>query len=594
MSSLYERLGENDIRLLTVTVHDTAISSFKLEIYSREAAPEYDAVSYTWGDDMTAISVPCNETSLEIRTNLSKALPFIHDFRPEPRTRPLWVDGICLNQGDPTEKEIHVPLMNEVYANASRTLIWLGEADENSDLALDNIESLTQKLLTVKNPASLSVQQKLTNHDLPLSDDRKWKAIKLLQLRPWFYRLWTLQEVVLSKETVLLCGNKSTFWNTMSALHQAAIQAGLSFIVEPEADPKARYKYSNTAIRHVDFLRKMRERGIAMTLPNLLLLSVDRGYSVPVDRVWALLGLLNKTYRQYISAAKLVDYETARSRYHESFLGVVKFHIKHDRYMAMQLIENNLRTVRNPLLPSWCPDWHTERGGITLAQHPEALVGIPGGQFYRIEPFMQCNEDSSLELCGLAVDVIECVTASPGEGMLDLKSYPWLAECVGIIMSTPFVPYDVYPASADIPAVPATFPGNVPIHEQRQRYMRAEELVKYVLFPPGTPVDTSARTILKCNGRKFFRTKASRLGIGPADLEENDLLCAMYGARSIWALRPPKSSEDARGQDASESKRHDIEGQEFELLGSAYTPSLFKGEAWVGTSCESMQLFKLR
>ena len=594
MSSLYERLSENDIRLLSVTVHNGETASLRIHTYPRTAAPEYDALSYTWGEDASTISVPCNGLSLKIRNNLFKALPFIHDCRPDPKTRALWVDAICLNQGDPKEKAIHVPLMNEVYENASRTLIWLGDADENSDLALDNIESLTQKMLTVENPASLSVQQALTNYGMPPPEDPKWEAIKLLQLRPWFYRLWTLQEIVLSKETILMCGSKSTSWNTLSALHQAAIHSKLTTMIEPEVDLKTPSKNNYTAIRHVDTLRKIKERGLAMTLPNLLLLSVDRSYSVPVDRVWALLGLLNKGYRQYIANAKLVDYEKAISKYHESFLGVVRFHVKHDRAMAMQLIENNLRTAHNPLLPSWCPDWHTERGGIPLAQHLEALAGFPGGQSYRIEPFMQINEDSSLELCGLTVDVIVCVTASAGERMLDLESYPWLAECVKIINSTPFVPYDVYHASDNIPSIPTTYPGGIPIHEQRRRCMHAEELIKYVLFPPGTPVDTSARTILKCNGRKFFRTKAGRLGIGPADLEENDILCAMYGARTIWALRPLKSSENAQGQEASGSGRQDIESQEFELLGSAYTPSLLKGEAWAGTSCELMHRFKLR
>jgi hypothetical protein len=594
MSSLYERLGENDIRLLTVTVHDGATASLEIHTYPRTAALEYDAVSYTWGDDESAVSVPCNGLSLKIRTNLFRALPFIHESRPEPRTRPLWVDAICLNQGDPDEKAIHVPQMNEVYENASRTLVWLGEADKSSDLALDNIESLTQKLWSVKDPASLSIMQRITNYDLPLLDDDKWKAIKLLQQRLWFYRLWTFQEIILSKEIVILCGRKSTSWNALSDLHEAAIQAMLSTMVKPEADPKTPYKSYHSAIGHVNTLRKIREGGMAMTLPMLLLYSVYREYTVPVDRVWALLGLLNKGYRQLIRDAELVDYKIPISKYHEVFLGVVKFHIKHDTAMAMQLIEDNLRTAHNPLLPSWCPDWHTNKGGIPLARDPEALAGIPGGKFYRIEPFMKYNEDSSLELCGLTVDVIERVTVSAGEDMLDLESYPWLTQCWEIIKSTPFVPYDVYPASAVIPAVPATFPGDVPINEQRQRYMRMEELLKYVLFPPGTPLDTSARTILKCNGRKFFRTKAGRLGIGPADLKENDILCSMYGARTIWALRPRNPPENARGQEASELSRQDTEDQEFELLGSAYTPSLFKGEAWVGTSCESMQRFKLR
>ncbi|MCJ1405116.1 hypothetical protein MMC11_008342 [Xylographa trunciseda] len=594
MSSLYERLGETDIRLLTVSVHDGTTASLELRTYPRTAAPKYDAVSYTWGNDTSTTSVTCNGVSLEIRTNLFRALSYIPNFRPEPTTQPLWVDAICLNQSDRHEKEIHVARMGEVYENATRTLIWLGEAADDSDLAMDSMENLTQKLLTVMNPSPLTVRQRLSNYDLPLPNDRKWEALKVLQLRPWFFRLWTLQEIVLSKEAVLLCGRKSTFWSALVALHQAAIQAQLHTMVKAEADPETPYKQSQIVISNVDFLRKHMKTTNVITLPVLLALSADRGYSLPLDRVWALLGLLNKRYQQYIRDAKLVDYsEAAKSKYYETFLRVAKFHIKHDKSLAMRIIEDNLRTVRNPLLPSWCPDWHTDRGGIPLARWPEALVGNPGGQSRRIEPFMHVNEDSSLELCGLIVDVIECVTTSPGQGLLDLESYPWLTQCLEIINSTPFVPYDVYPTSAAIPATPTTFADGSPIHELRQRYMRAEEVLKYVLYP-GTILEASPSTILRCNDRKFFRTKASRLGIGPANLKENDLLCAMYGARTLWALRPFGSPEKAQGQQTSEFSGQETEEPEFELLGSAYTPSLLKGEAWVGTSCESMQRFKLR
>jgi hypothetical protein len=43
-----------------------------------------------------------------------------------------------------------------------------------------------------------------------------------------------------------------------------------------------------------------------MTLSILPTLSVDGCYPLPVDRVWALIGLLNKTYQSYIRDGELV------------------------------------------------------------------------------------------------------------------------------------------------------------------------------------------------------------------------------------------------------------------------------------------------
>lgn len=184
MESLYERLGDTDIRLLTVAVHDGAVSSLELRTYPQAAAPEYDALSYTWRNDTSTTSTTCDGLPLDIRTNLFTALPFICDFWPEPRTRPLWIDAICLNQKDNEEKAIQVPRMGDIYGTATRTLIWLGEAADDSDLAMDNIESLAKKMLSVKDPGFLMIRQTLIKHNLPLPDDPIWKALKALQLRP--------------------------------------------------------------------------------------------------------------------------------------------------------------------------------------------------------------------------------------------------------------------------------------------------------------------------------------------------------------------------------------------------------------------------
>jgi hypothetical protein len=207
---------------------------------------------------------------------------------------------------------------------------------------------------------------------------------------------------------------------------------------------------------------------------------------------------------------------------------------------------------------------------------------------------MQVNEDSSLELCGLIVDVIECVTSSAGKGLSVLESYPWLSECLEIIKNTANGAQDTYPTSAATHTIPTTFADGSPIPEQRQEYTRAEQVLDSVLYPPGTLFGDSPRTILQCNGHKFFRTKTGRFGIGPADVEENDILCSMYGARTLWALRPLIPSEKGRGQQVSTFSGQSTGDQDFKLLGSAYTPSLLKGEAWIGTRCVSMQRFKLR
>jgi hypothetical protein len=49
-------------------------------------------------------------------------------FRPPRGTaaRSLWADALCINQKDNEEKGKQVGRMGDVFANASRVLVWLG------------------------------------------------------------------------------------------------------------------------------------------------------------------------------------------------------------------------------------------------------------------------------------------------------------------------------------------------------------------------------------------------------------------------------------------------------------------------------------
>ena len=81
MSTLYQRLDKNDIRLLNLTDHDGETAVLELQTYALAIAPGYDAVSYAWGEDLSTISVLCNGHELCIRKDLFDALPYIHNWR---------------------------------------------------------------------------------------------------------------------------------------------------------------------------------------------------------------------------------------------------------------------------------------------------------------------------------------------------------------------------------------------------------------------------------------------------------------------------------------------------------------------------------
>jgi len=67
--------------------------------------------------------------------------------------------------------------MAEIYAKASRVLVWLGEAEDDGDQALEAIR-LTGETST-----------KYLSHVKP----SRHRILKLLQ-RPWFQRIWVREQ----------------------------------------------------------------------------------------------------------------------------------------------------------------------------------------------------------------------------------------------------------------------------------------------------------------------------------------------------------------------------------------------------------------
>ena len=234
----YKRLPKDSIRLLTVLLRDDASPAIQLETYSRDRAPDFDALSYTWGEDTSTSVILCNKLQLTIRTNLFEAIPLISSYRPPPH-RPLWIDAICLNQHDHQEKADHVPLMGNTYEGAARTLIWLGHTADGSDRVMESLPALTihlqsQSVDEAERLGSSDPRAVLKHYGLPWSGSRNWAAIQSLFKRPWFYRLWTLQEIVLAQNPIVICGNNCLVWEELPSFVKAVHALDLGWLLWPQ------------------------------------------------------------------------------------------------------------------------------------------------------------------------------------------------------------------------------------------------------------------------------------------------------------------------------------------------------------------------
>jgi hypothetical protein len=603
MSPLYKSLESSEIRLLTVDFSSKL--NLRLRTYLRRDAPDYDAVSYTWGDDASSIQVSCNDSHLEIRSNLLNALPQISESRPEPH-RPLWIDAICLNQADHEEKAVHVPLMGEIYENAKRTLVWLGDAADDSDLAMDSLPGLLNIVQTMEpnefRPHVSAWPDILLKYRLPAVGEPVWHALQALFSRQWFYRLWTLQEVVLARDPIVLCGSRYIDWNILPLFAKAVTDTRLSVLCFKQENSESTGAHTQEPIQFLTQIHDMRTRlrplQNAMFLCTLISFSNNRGYRDPVDRVWALMGLLSKASYKILQEARLVDFTPeAKENYHETYLAIVKVHVKRLPNSAMAILEHGLTHARHPLLPSWCPDWNRKQICTPIAYVPGAAAGRPDGlaattgPIRLLRPIMSVEGDS-LSVLGLPLDTIRYVSQDTGkfggsyvtngdpDWMRMRLSQMWNIECLNIVA-----------------AVTDSAHHEVSDDQGIQLWNKLQESLDNLhamLFPWMKRLNFDmSNFVLWCNSRKFFGTDCGRFGIGHPDIKQGDVLCAMFGGVSLFILRPVERSAVKQGQT---SRLHlDLLPTElFEVIGDAYVPDLMHGEGFRERSCEDMMHFRLR
>src|SRR2546421_582003 len=76
------------------------------------------------------IKISVSGKSLSITKTLDVALRHV---RKSTDPIVLWVDQICINQLDKSEKSEQVNVMDQIYHTAGEVLVWLGPAMDNSD-----------------------------------------------------------------------------------------------------------------------------------------------------------------------------------------------------------------------------------------------------------------------------------------------------------------------------------------------------------------------------------------------------------------------------------------------------------------------------
>ena len=98
-----------------------------------EEIPEYGTISYCWGDASKVTPICLNGLTVEIPVQADAAL---RSARRVDRDRIVWIDSVCINQRDDTEKGHQVDMMAEIYKRSVVNLVYLGDSHDEGTAAL--------------------------------------------------------------------------------------------------------------------------------------------------------------------------------------------------------------------------------------------------------------------------------------------------------------------------------------------------------------------------------------------------------------------------------------------------------------------------
>jgi Heterokaryon incompatibility protein (HET) len=176
---------------------DSAIHC-RLATFELQSAPAYEALSYTWGEAVLSHEITCNGSSLQVTSNLHDALQYL---RPIDGERIMWIDAVCINQTNPQERTAQVGIMKNIYSKSDHVVIWLGKDTDDDETAFAILEQY-RKLFAEHGQLDIgpmeTVAYKLA---LPAEESKDWTALIKLFQKPWFQRIWVIQEAVVCLPT---------------------------------------------------------------------------------------------------------------------------------------------------------------------------------------------------------------------------------------------------------------------------------------------------------------------------------------------------------------------------------------------------------
>ena len=345
-------IGENSDSIATALEHSRPSLSQAIHRQLENTASDdlvYNALSYVWGPPELDAPLICDGQHCRITINLHQAL---RRFRKPNKRLYIWVDAICINQKDAAERSEQVQLMKQIYEQAEHVLIWLGDEDEETHLVLRLLGAHRKKA----DQPWFHVRTEFG------ADAPEWAAMIRWLNRPWFWRVWTIQEARVAKCAIVYFGPHS--------IDLAIVDSVLSLHISRD-DNHDLAGHLEEAFRLPGLSVRLNESNTfsckCRSLLDLLLMSRRHQATDPRDKVYGLLGLVQDMSEQDLQSPLInPDYKKAKEKvYRDTALFII---VKDCSLKVIQATYHGEQFFYHRDVPSWVPRWDQQDGPILLAE----------------------------------------------------------------------------------------------------------------------------------------------------------------------------------------------------------------------------------
>ncbi|KAK4041296.1 heterokaryon incompatibility protein-domain-containing protein [Parachaetomium inaequale] len=362
---------------------------------------------------------------------------------------PIWVDAVCINQDDLSERAAQVHLMERIFKSAVHVLAWVGPSDRLANEATEAIRILLDYSQARSRGMGRYLElTALTLSNVPEMTATHWFALFAFFQRRWFRRAWVAQELVLARHTYVVHGetmlDMALIQSVLGTLHELKLshqlcEFGRAFLTgETVSDPGSHlttllaFANANNGgssagsprkslavepkdvfdfVRGVEHVRRCTQDGDQPRLLAVISAFRNLGATDPRDKIFAFLNLAAVDRSLFPSTPgtywRIVpDY---RASVQDVFRTATAAIIKETRRLSVLSHVQDAQDTITRYLPTWVPDFSARLGRAPLDDGSRTLEcdfrACGGSEGVRV-----VNPDGTLDVRGLRIDTVSTAT----------------------------------------------------------------------------------------------------------------------------------------------------------------------------------------